>query len=363
MSKHSKKRKKRVKQQLIGEHRALVSPPSLPSPSEEDLSKLQKIPVTYQAIDDYYRKLGRAVPFNLRKETFRRIEQITGRPLICYVAKTHNVAPGTPTSIDDSDVTGFGDLVESIKGDTVDVFIVSNGGYPEAAERIVRLLRDRFKEVRFVVPANAFSAATLICFSGDEIIMDEPGTLGPIDPQINGIPARAILRAFETIEERLVKEGPRALAAYMPLIAKYDLHILELCKSAESLSKELAGNWLSYYMLKCEESDPRVNAIVDFFSNFDNQKSHARSIDRRTAKKLGLSIVNVEDIKGLHDLVRSLSNQYEHAFDATPFIKMFENAHGIGWGRQAAELTVQLPVLVPPGSPQPVPKPGSPGRT
>jgi hypothetical protein len=37
--------------------------------------------------------------------------------------------------------------------------------------------------------------------------MSGTGTLGPIDPQINGIPARAIRRAFETLEERLAAEG------------------------------------------------------------------------------------------------------------------------------------------------------------
>jgi hypothetical protein len=71
--------------------------------------------------------------------------------------------------------------------------------------------------------------------------MDTVGTLGPIEPQINGIPARAILRAFETIQKRLHDEGPKGLTAYMPLLSKYDLHILEICKSAQELSEELAG--------------------------------------------------------------------------------------------------------------------------
>ena len=66
-----------------------------------------------------------------------------------------------------------------------------------------------------------------MCFSGDAILTLPEGTLGPIDPQLNGIPARAILRAFETLEERLAKEGPKALTAYVPLLQKYDLHLLE----------------------------------------------------------------------------------------------------------------------------------------
>jgi len=326
-------------------------------------SKLDRIPVTYQALTDYFGKLGQANPFDLRKETFLRIEGVTGRPLICYVAKTHNLPQGIPAYIDDSDLTGFGDLIQSVQGEAVDIFIVSNGGSVEAAERIVRLIRERFKTVRFIVPANAYSAATLICFSGNEIIMDSLGTLGPIDPQINGVPARAILRAFETIEKRLKEEGPRALTAYMPLISKYDLHMLEICKSAQDLSKELARNWLSTYMLKCTEDDPRVTTIVDFFLNYDEHKSHGRSIDRGKAAEVGLEVTNLEEIEGLADLVRSLYNQYELWFDKTSFYKVFENARGINWGRQTQAVTIQLPHLVPSGMPQPAPQPGPPERS
>lgn len=329
----------------------------------DDPSKLDRLPVTYQALADYFGKLEKANPFPIRKETFLRIEHVTGRPLLCYVAKTHHLPQGIPAYIDDSDLTGFGDLVQSIQGETVDIFIVSNGGSVETTERIVRLLRERFKTVRFIVPANAYSAATLICFSSDEIVMDSLATLGPIDPQINGVPARAILRAFETIEKRLKEEGPRALTAYMPLISKYDLHILEICKSAQDLSVELARNWLSTYMLKCTENDPRVAEIVDFFSNYDIHKSHGRSIDRGRARELRLKVTNVEEIEGLADLVRSLYNQYELFFDKTSFYKVFENAWGISWGRQSRTVTVQLPVLVPPGMPQPAPQPGPPERS
>ena len=220
------------------------------------------------------------------------------------------------------------------------------------------MLREHFGKVRFIVPANAYSAATLICFAGDEIVMDTGATLGPIDPQINGIPARAILRAFEKIEKRLKDEGPRALSAYMPLIQKYDLHILEICTSAQELSQELARNFLSSYMLGLKEDSPKIGEIVDFFFDFDIQKSHGRSIDRDKAREQGLKVTNLEETDGLTDLVRSLYNQYEIWFDKTTFYKMFENAHGIGWGRQAEQVTVQLPLT--PAPAQPIPQPGPP---
>ncbi len=340
----------------------LAMPANLP---ELNPSTMDQIPTSYQALNDLFTSSPNIQPFLFRRETYLRIEKITGRPLICYVAKTSNIPQMLPVAIDDSDLLGFGDLIQSVQGDAVDVYIVSNGGSAETAERIVRLLRGRFKEVRFIVPANAYSAATLICLSGDEVIMDAVGTMGPIDPQINGIPARAILRAFESIEERLKQEGPRALTAYMPLISKYDLHILEICKSAQDLSEELARNWLSKYMLKCDENDPVVSQAVSFLSNYDIHKSHGRSIDRDKARELGLKAINVEEIEGLAELVRSLNNQYALWFDNTFFFKMFENAHGISWGRQAQSVTVQLPIpgQPQPATPQPAPQPGPPSRT
>lgn len=337
----------------------LNTTPTAPTKSRQpDPSQLDQVPVSYQQINDYYQAYQESKPFDLRKETFLRIEATTGRPLICYVAKTANVAAGLPNSIDDSDLIGFTDLAHSITGKEVDVLIESNGGSAEAAERIVRLLRSRFESVRFIVPANAYSAATLICLSGDSVLMNAIATFGPIDPQINGIPARAILRAFETLEKRLAEEGPRALTAYVPLISKYDLHLLEMCKSAEDLSKELAASWLAEYMLKCSKDDLRVTKVVDYFSSYDEHKSHGRSIDRTKSRELGLVVENVEDTKGLEDLIRSLHNQYGFWFDRTPFVKMFEDSRGICWGRQIQNVTVQLPIAIPPP-----PQPGPPART
>ncbi|MDV2496522.1 MAG: hypothetical protein RX316_10010 [bacterium] len=312
-----------------------------------DPSKLKQLPVNYQDVSGFFEKFQKTNPFALRKETFLRIEKITGRPLICYVSKIFDSSPNTPSYIDHSDLTGFGDLTQSINEDVVDIFIMSNGGSAEASERIVDLLRERFRHVRFIVPSNAYSAATLLCFSGDEVIMDELGTLGPIDPQINGIPVHAIKGAFERIEERLKKEGPKALTAYMPLIMKYDLHIFELCQSAEDLSRELAQTWLSTIMLKGLDDKSIVKNIVEHFSNYDIHKSHSRGINRSKARDLGLNIIFPEDTEGLADLVRSLYNQYDFWFNQIKFYKMFENSRGINWGR------LEIPILVRSEMPKP----------
>jgi hypothetical protein len=311
------------------------------------------LPVTYQELTEYAERSGGIAAFTWRQQTMLRIEAITGRPLIAYVTRTSSPQQGMPIHIDDADLIGFGDLVQTTPGDTVDVFLISNGGSAEATERIVNAIRGKFNHVRFIVPANAYSAATLMCLSGDKIIMDSLSTLGPIDPQLNGIPTRAILRSFEHVKEILAKEGPQFLPAYLPLLNKYDLYTLEICRSVEQLSAELAGVWLSKYMLKCERTDERVVKLVEYFGSYDLHKSHSRTIDRTTAAGLGLEIEKAETVDGLGDLVRSLRNQYELWFDKTPFYKMFENARGINWGRQIQTVQVPpgvLPSSTPPGS-------------
>ena len=78
----------------------------------------------------------------------------------------------------------FSDLTRTVSGRSIDVLIHSPGGMAEAAERIVHLLRARFDSVRFIIPHTAFSAATMLAMSADELVLDDTSALGPIDPQI-----------------------------------------------------------------------------------------------------------------------------------------------------------------------------------
>ena len=304
------------------------------------------IPITYQDISNYIISRQGFDPLELRRQTFEAIEKITGNSLVCYVTKTANIIPGSAVSIDEDDINGFSDLVRTTPSDNLDVFVISNGGSPTAAERIVRLLREKYKKLRFFVTGNAYSAATIMCFSANEIIMHSQGTLGPIDPQINGIPAYAILKSFEEVEEKLKKEGPASLTAYMPLIAKYDLHLFNICRNSQQLSEELAKQYLKEYMfLGDKKTDDEIAAIVGFFMDHGLHKSHGRSIDRNTAKSKGLKIIYSEENKELDPLLLSLFNQYQFFFGQSPFYKLFENARGINWGKANQQIPIPIQTI------------------
>lgn len=66
----------------------------------------------------------------------------------------------------------------------LDFLVVSNGGDPTVAWRIVTLIRERVRRFSVLVPQAAFSAATLIALGADEIVMHPNGNLGPTDTQI-----------------------------------------------------------------------------------------------------------------------------------------------------------------------------------
>jgi ClpP class serine protease len=108
--------------------------------------------------------------------------------------------------------------------------LYSGGGVIGSAYLIGQLCREYSKE-KFVisVPRQAKSAATLLCCAADEIHMGSLSELGPIDPQIDDLPALG-LKASVTHICDLVKENPHASKMF-----------------AEYLSQSLDPVQLGYY--------------------------------------------------------------------------------------------------------------------
>lgn len=80
------------------------------------------------------------------------------------------------------------------------LFILSRGGEGEPAYQISKLCKSYAHEKFIVVvPRHAKSAATLIALGADEIHMGPLSQLGPIDPQIGGLPALGVSQALKTI--------------------------------------------------------------------------------------------------------------------------------------------------------------------
>jgi hypothetical protein len=289
--------------------------------------------------------------FSLRKLCYEDIEEHRSRPLLVYATKfLEGVPQGAPNFIDLSDIDGFTDLVNSVKGDgSVDVLLHSPGGRPDATERLVNLLRGKFDEVNFLIPHSAYSAATMLALSGNKIILHRSATLGPIDPQINGIPARSIKRGFEKAKERIVKEGPETLPAYIPLIEKYSLDLLELCEDSEKLSRKLVSAWLQQYMFKGDKkAAQKIRKAVAYFSDYDRHLLHSRPLTLDKLSKFGLEIELADD--SLQELLWEAYILLNGFFNVSQFVKLYESAHGVSWGKQFQQIVVGGPVQQKPKS-------------
>ena len=70
--------------------------------------------------------------------------------------------------------------------------LTTGGGSTTVVERLVNILRQHYKEVNFIVPDYAYSAGTIFCMSGDNILMDYFSVLGPIDPQVQNKEGRLV---------------------------------------------------------------------------------------------------------------------------------------------------------------------------
>lgn len=304
----------------------------------------------YEFINSQGPQVNGDVLRELRYACYRDIESLRKRPLLVYAAKfiDANLPPEAPISIDLGDVDGFTELINSIKAKdkAVDILLHSPGGRPDATERIVNLLRPRFTNVTFLIPHSAYSAATMLALSGDEVIMHPSAVLGPIDPQINGIPARSIKRGFEKIQEKIKEEGPEALPAYIPLIEKYSLELLELCEDSEKLSKELVTGWLKDHMLSSEEKAKKLDKAVEYLASYDTHLLHSRPLTAKKLSLLGLNIVTAK--QDLSDLLWEAYTLLDGFFNVSPFVKIFESSSGISWGKQFAQIQLMPPPFVPP---------------
>ena len=119
-----------------------------------------------------------------RAGMYEQLEQARGRPLLVYVTSTRS--GGVQGMISAEAIPEFQDQLEKLPVETkgVDLLVVSNGGDPTVAWRLMSLLRERVRHITVLVPQAAFSAATLLALGADEIVMHPNGNLGPVNPQI-----------------------------------------------------------------------------------------------------------------------------------------------------------------------------------
>lgn len=123
------------------------------------------------------------MPYEDRIDLYKRIEEQRERPLVIYVTSLRHNASGKMAS---DVITEFIRQIRVIPKTEkrISIFLVSNGGDPTVAWRIISLLREQFVDVEVLLPFAAYSAATLLAMGANRVFMHPFANLGPIDPQI-----------------------------------------------------------------------------------------------------------------------------------------------------------------------------------
>lgn len=257
------------------------------------------------------------------------------RNLILYSTSWTISGGGVGTSIGESDVHSFMDVIHGLDGDKLDIIIHSPGGSPTATEQIVSYLRDKFEDIRIFVPQSAMSAATLMCCAADEVVMGAHSSLGPIDPQMHlpttprghSTAAFAVLDQFEMASSDI--ETYSDLTVWKPILDKIDPGTLAECNEAIELSKSLAKEWAEEYMHENKnDANDTAQQLAEFLSDRRAFKSHSRRIDRSQASDHGFEIKELEEDDTLQDLVLSIFHSTMLAHENTELVKIIENQNG-----------------------------------
>ncbi len=250
----------------------------------------------------------------LTKQTqaiFTRFEKEMGLPLLAYWTSSGG-------SICQNDVMAMAQLLETRKhGNSVGLFLKSDGGNPEAALRLVHLLRRRFKRIILYAPFECASAATM----GPTSYLTAVDTslkhqLSPVDSrnEIVSVSQDEVSRILRLWKEQRVKGNP------YPEVYRY-LHplVIGALDRSSSLSIRICQELLSYHMptgLRAARISRQLNSTYP---------SHSYPITAREARKLGLSVRDLGAREA--SLLRELNALYSHM--ANPILTDYdqENHH------------------------------------
>jgi hypothetical protein len=280
--------------------------------------------------------------------------------LLVYVAATWKPIP--EVSLAHADFYIIRDLLASKKGlhKKVDMYIETLGGSGETAEEIARFLHNNFDTVSFVVSGEAKSAGTIIALSGDEILMTETGSLGPIDAQVRI--GRSVTSAYdymEWVEEKRkeAEERGRLNPFDATMVAQITPGELRSVYHALKFAEDLVVEWLTKYKFKGwtitetqklpvteEMKMKRAKEIANELINHSKWRSRGRSIKIDDLERIGLKITRVDEDPKLADIVYRIQTVCRMIFDNSTCFKIFAT-QDYKIFRQA--VSIKAPIMVP----------------
>jgi len=266
-----------------------------------------------------------------RVELYKKIEEHRKRPLIVYVtSKRAGIVAYMATDALPYVIEQIDSLPKESRA--VDFLIASYGGDPMVAWRILTLLRQRLGEdgnVAVLIPQSAYSAATLVAFGANNIVMHPNGHLGPVDMQITtfseGQPkhfsTEDITAFLDFVRDNLRITDQEHVRMLFELTVK-EVSSLGIGFTARSskLAVGLGERLLGMHM-KEDEARTKLRSIVENMSR--KFHSHAYPVSRTEALELGLPVTERDEV--LEDLMwKAWLDIADELQENTPFHPIFE---------------------------------------
>ena len=201
-----------------------------------------------------------------RAQAIRAIESLHGSRVITMIHRQEKrslfgFAVARQIDLEDAQ-TIIAAIKETPEDMPIDLVLHTPGGIVLAAMQIARAVEAHKAKVTVYVPVYAMSGGTLIALAANEIVLGEFSVLGPIDPQIVGLPAASIVKARDSKPVSSVFDLTLVLADVSEkALAQVKRGAVELLTprmeqaAAEALADKLtSGHWTHDYALTASEA-------------------------------------------------------------------------------------------------------------
>jgi len=275
----------------------------------------------------------------VRRKYLKALSDHTGRNVVAYYSGWQQKPRVGGVEIRDEDRDGFMRALHSLdysKG--VDLILHTPGGSIAATQSIVTYLNEKFgRNIRAIVPHTAMSGGTIMACSAYEIVMARHSSIGPIDPQIRGIPAKGVIKEFERAFGE-ISADPGKAHVWGPILAQYTPTFIGNCENAIKWSEQFSRQQLADNMFRGKRrAQNRIDRVISALTEYDEVQLHERQIGYKEARDIGLTIKLLEDDQELQDLVLTVHHCYVHTLSNTAAFKIIENHDGAAFVKQLAE--------------------------
>lgn len=308
---------------------------------------------------------GESAADKVRRKYLMQLHAHVGRNVICYYSGwLSKSAKLEGLDINDEDKNGFMLCIHGLdRSKGLDLFLHTPGGNGAATESLVHYLKQMFgNDIRAFVPQISMSAGTILACACKEIWMGKHSNLGPVDPQVNRIPAYAVVREIERAYNEM--KGDKFKAFYWnPILSRYTPGFVQQCHWAIQRSQDMVGAFLKENMFSDMEEEDRnklVNGIVDRLTALSSDKGHDKHIHHQECIDMGLKVHMLEspNERKLQDLVLTVHHCYMYTLTNTGAFKVIESHTGRRWVKIQQQMIVQgrgpqPPGILPPSSPAP----------